>query len=390
MSAGRDESSDLRAVRLLAEEAAREPAPDLDWARVEQRLSRAIDERAESPRRTFVGWTVAAAGLAAAAAVALALHGRAAPNAAPSAPTVARVLTPAAAGLPDDRPIVLNGDALAAGDAVEAAAAPLTVDNAARASWTLAPGSRAEVAAIAKGPEGAITLRLVRGSVHAEVVHRDRPETFAVEIDRTRVAVHGTSFTVTRSGDRALVEVAHGAVAVGAAGHPGATQGYLLTDGQRGSFSLDGGRDVVWLSPHVEAPPAAPLLVAGAGQSDEATTPAAQPSPVATPIATAQAPGKPAAPLPATLTEPDYRPGLGMILGEVARCYERQTASSGVHFSVATSITLSIRPDGSVSGLFDPPLSPTLMGCATDAVARVRFPRALGPTHVRAPVRLGN
>ena len=48
---------------------------------------------------------------------------------------------------------------------------------------------------------------------------------FAVEVGRTRVAVHGTSFTVSREGDRVTVEVAHGSVAVGPDWSPGLDAG---------------------------------------------------------------------------------------------------------------------------------------------------------------------
>ena len=67
-------------------------------------------------------------------------------------------------------------------------------------------------------------------------------EAFAVEVGGTRVAVHGTAFSVKREGDRVLVDVVHGTVAVGPVGHVGATTGHLLVGPSRASFSLDGGR----------------------------------------------------------------------------------------------------------------------------------------------------
>jgi hypothetical protein len=39
-------------------------------------------------------------------------------------------------------------------------------------------------------------------------------------------------------------------------------------------------------------------------------------------------------------------------------------------------------------GLFNPPLSPTLMNCARDAITTARFPRGESTREVRLPVNL--
>ena len=56
------------------------------------------------------------------------------------------------------------------------------------------------------------------------------------------MAVHGTAFSVTIDGDHLVVDVEHGAVAVGPVGYVGATTGHLLVGPSRASFALDGGR----------------------------------------------------------------------------------------------------------------------------------------------------
>jgi hypothetical protein len=54
-----------------------------------------------------------------------------------------------------------------------------------------------------------------------------------------------------------------------------------------------------------------------------------------------------------------------------------------------SSLSLSILPNGSVrEGLFTPPLSPTLMNCARDAITSARFPAGDSVREVHVPVHL--
>ena len=77
------------------------------------------------------------------------------------------------------------------------------------------------------------------------------------------------------------------------------------------------------------------------------------------------------------------------ILAGVEACYERQVSSSGITFTVESSLSLTILPTGVVrEGLFNPPLSPTLLNCARDAVVSARFPRANTVRRIDVPVRL--
>src|SRR4029079_6822731 len=131
-------------------------------------------------------------------------------------------------------------------EAAESGAEPLSYHRAGVVSFTLAPRSRVEMAS---SDPGSMTVTLIHGSIHADVIPHPNGEAFAVEIDRTRVAAHGTSFTVTRHENHAMVDIEHGAVAVGPVGHPGSTQGWLLVGPDRAMFSLDGAREATWLGP---------------------------------------------------------------------------------------------------------------------------------------------
>ena len=104
--------------------------------------------------------------------------------------------------------------------------------------WTLAPASR-----ITGAIRGRFARRRARrsrssgASIHAEVVPRAASEglveAFAVEVERTRVAVHGTAFSVSRteSGHRRRRRARHGRRRP--RGHVGATTGHLLVGPSR-------------------------------------------------------------------------------------------------------------------------------------------------------------
>jgi hypothetical protein len=83
------------------------------------------------------------------------------------------------------------------------------------------------------------------------------------------------------------------------------------------------------------------------------------------------------------------RPAMAAILARINACYERQVASFGVRFSIKSSLTLTVLPNGTVrEGLFDPPLSPTLMACAREAIVEARFPQDSATVVLRVPVVL--
>jgi hypothetical protein len=234
-----------------------------------------------------------------------------------------------------------------------------------------------------------LTIALLEGSVHAEVVPHPDGEVFAVEVGQTRVAAHGTSFTVTREGDRVVVDVVHGSVAVGPTGHPGSTHRWLLVGPDKASFSLDGATEATWFGepPAAEANPGDAVPdVAGADTGEPRADLGAEASPSPPPRGSRRDAGVRvhARALNKVAADP-----VAAILARLGACYERQVSSFGVRFSIRSSLTLTVLPNGTVrEGLFDPPLSPTLMTCARDVIAASRFPQESATTIVRVPVEL--
>jgi hypothetical protein len=343
--------SEIEALREVIREAAQEPAPELDWERVEARLFERL-ERPEAPARGLRAWRYALA-IAAAAAVALVGFGllRSSPEqVADQARSVEQLAAPKLIG-PEVSGKV-DGTRLAVGDRVVSGAREIVVEHAERASWTLLPGSAAALRDVGER----LTIQLESGAVLSSVVPNARAESFAIVTGDVRVAVHGTRFRVERRDHRALVTVEEGVVAVGPA-TTGATEGFVLHAGDQGSFTLDGKTGTVQRAATAELEPAV-------------TPPArvVQRPPSAPPAA-------PIASLPETPTTAELERGLDGVAAAVTRCFLDHTKSGEVRVTARTELSATVRPDGSISELaFDPPLAPAVQACAVGAGRAGKFP----------------
>ncbi len=407
-----DNDPGARALEVMRGALASEAPPDLPWDAMEQKLHARIDADAQTrAARSFPrfgrGARVGLALSAAAAAVILASFGARPTNDAPAGVAIRWRAPETIAFLPgseSERDLSF----LRPGDGVEAGEAPITLVLRGTVRVTLAPGARATLVAAPSQADQALVLGLASGSLRADVTPR-RPsdglvETFAVDVGRTRVAAHGTAFTVVRGSDDVLVDLEHGAVAVGPAGRSGVTTGRLLVGRARASFSLDGGH-VAHMLPTGDPPPApAPSQRATAEPTPPAkpavppptTTvaerpappppdrPDAPPAPPAVALPTASPPEPPAAPPPApVLTRASVHAGL-------SGCFDAHYSGRdpSVRLSVAGTIIASLDADGAVSSVrFDPPLEPPFMRCVFDALRPGRFVGTSGPVSV--PFQLG-
>jgi hypothetical protein len=389
-----------------------EQPPEPRWDTIERELFARIERaapvrRAAPPQRSPLGRALGFAAAAAAIAFAVLAAGR-------SAPPVTATSTPPRARDLAEVPVAAGGDrasgdldfrALRPGDSVEAADHAVSFVDVGSVRWTLLPDSRAVVRAVGAAGVGHV-ISLERGSVRADVVTRAPEEglveAFAVEVDGTRVAVHGTLFTVTRLEGRVEVDVEHGTVAVGPAAYRGATTAHLLVGPSRGTFSLDGGREARLLdrpapqegaaavaSPEPAPAPAPPQPAVGArppggaalapavvARAEEPAAPAvAEPTALLSPLTTEPPPA--AAPPSPEAQEASGPPALtpASVQSLLSSCFARESASgrSSVRRSIVSTLHVSVRPDGSVAALrFNPPLRPALQACA-EGLYRGRF-----------------
>jgi hypothetical protein len=353
----------VKALRILIDEARHEPVRELRWERMDPTV-RGLP--ALEPARPRARWPIAALALAAGFALVLAARHDDPKLSAPVA-TSALDLTqlPRAPGEQD----ALDLTALHKGDVVETGSDTLTFAWAGSVRWTLAPSSRARIRAAGQHGVGQV-VALEAGSLHASVTPRPASENlveaFAVEVVGTRVAVHGTSFRVTRRDDDVLVSVEQGAVAVGPVGHVGATTGHLLVAPRSAAFSLDGGRTARFVDTDETALPSA-----------SATSPEPRPTEPAptierTPRKTEPVLGHPTptgAPREQveTAKPPASRLTVDAVQAILARCFDEAYArrETQVKLTVTTSLHLELRADGTIAAArFDPPLEPALQACS--------------------------
>ena len=362
-----------QALDRLILELREQPAPELDWQRVEARLLREPPPEPLSAPRSFLSrLRLPAAGLVAVAAVASLVVTRSKPAPVPEKPTAKLSTLP------------LNGDQLALGTRVTAGNQPLSIEHVGRARWTLEPHATALV--INAGEF--LTVKLESGALSAAVVPNPKPETFAVEVEGTRVAVHGTEFRVERAGERVQVEVSEGTVAIEASGSHSAPA-FLLRRNSRGNFAFDGHTGSVegnasavvadsGSRSHRTVTKVAKITAATHGHLAAPAAPSAKPDVSTAPVAEPQS-------LPIQPSISDIESGVTSALELMNRCFHDQTRSTGNHVSASTGLTLSVAGDGTIQSVtFAPPLAPAVEDCAVSGLRQLTFTRsAEGVTFTR-------
>jgi ferric-dicitrate binding protein FerR (iron transport regulator) len=323
-----------RALDQLLTEVRSSAPPELDWAALEARLpSGPVPHARERSLRPALFL----------AAAALAVVGLAFAWSRDAEPPEAVAMEQRA-----DLPIgPVNGDQLAPGTAVSTAADGRIVEHARRASWALAPHSRATV--VTSGD--VVLVRLDSGRLTASVVPSTRAETFVVEAADVRVAVHGTVFSVTLEESGVGVAVEEGKVLVGPRATPGV--GNLLASPGAERFTLAGALVPVDRPERVNRP------------APRAAHPITELSPSAVPSAA----GAPPAPTPETIAE-----ATGRVVALASTCFsERTSASDGVRVTAHTVLSFAAAPDGSVASIrFEPPLAPNVQECIEGGSAQLR------------------
>jgi len=362
------------ALHRVLRDVREEPVIEPDWSELEARLMSAPRPRARAAASGFFGRFAlpSAALLVGAGAALFALF----PRHAPVAPITKAIATVAVGPL--------DGDHLNVGAHVSAGKQSVSVEHKGRARWTLDPGASASISDVGEF----LTVHLESGAISASVVPNPKSETFAIEVEGTRVAVHGTAFRVEKTGDHVLVEVTEGTVAV----EPASTHtdpSFLLRRGSRGSFGFDGRSGTVEGNASVvdrQKSPQSHRQIAAAPAHPEAKLP----SPPATPSAIVDANPSPsaAAPAPALPVQPsiaDIEAGVSAAVEVVNGCFRKAASASDIRVTASTGVSLTVAGDGSVQSVtFGPPLAPSVEDCAVAGLRHITFaPSVEGATFTR-------
>ncbi len=396
----------LRATQEAREHLGSLEVRRVDWDSMDARLFARLEQeqrlasvRAIGPLRGPL-WAAGAAALAAAACFALFVGktrssstldspAAAAAVAAPSAGHVVGLLGPGVLLL-DGKPAPV-GASLALGDEIETRGVSATIDRPGKLTLVLEAGSRARVT----HTQGALVLALESGAVEAQVVPVASGEAFAVDIEGTRTAVHGTHLRVARiagagstDAERVEIDLNEGVVVVGPAPREGSTLGTLLTapahadfDPAEPSSSLAVGHDPA----AVRAPVAIAAASPSAGNAASLLVPApshpveARPSPTGVTAGSVLPPARlppsasSAVPTPA---EPAADPDAATTLAAAVRaCLASRPSSENVTVEVHTTLHVELDDAGNArSARFEPPVAPDVNTCAAAVIYRTRWP----------------
>jgi hypothetical protein len=288
----------------------------------------------------------------------------------------------------------VDGQPLELGAQVVATDRPRHVEHRGRASWELAPGSRARVASNAGN---VLRISLEQGSLDAQVQPSAVPESFIVMAAGSEVAVHGTRFRVTLlEGEHVRVAVSQGVVQVRPVSAGAArTSGTSLAAGAQADFwagmpeptapgaltppALLAPEHVL---PQPSAPPAHVAPLRGDTPHPEAV-PAPLPKPASPPARAERHPAPAARPLaPSAKRSPaaagaspaSVEAALQTVIERVQECFRHELqGSSEVGIEVSTTLALGVEPDGTLlSADFDPPLAPAVERCVAAQLAQLR------------------
>jgi hypothetical protein len=370
----------------------------VDWAAVDESLFARIDAEQREERGRFAGrrrpWPgVVAAAVAAAAVFALAMHDGGTERAEQGRDSLAAAGdegTDVGGRIVDvegdsrvlvDGHVALRGATIRLGDVVEVEGVGALVERPGKLTMRIEGGSRAAVT----HTDGALVLALSRGAVEAQVVPIPRGEAFAVDVDGSRVAVHGTHLRVARSGDYVTVDLNEGVVAVGNAPRVGSVVGSLVTAPAHAEFAalnLSGSLSVSHDAAGVRAPialgpaPSPSPVVEPPRALVEAPAPPSTPSPVAVRPATPTSRGE-ARPASSTapVAEPASSPAPEQALEAAVRaCMDQRPHAENITVLVSTTLHLDLGDDGAVrAARFDPPVAPDVNACAAPVIYRTRF-----------------
>jgi hypothetical protein len=339
----------LDRLRTCAQNA---PLPNLDVAGIEKRvLAEATRSDVSSafiavPQRRWPTW--AAIGIAATISLFVATQRF-------------RTKTDTTAQLPargqlEQRPGV-DGNALALQQQIVATDYDVTVKHAKLATWRLMAQGRARI--IENGTER-VTIALETGLIEADVIAQPKPESFAIEVANTRIAVHGTIFSVERHGDLAEVVVREGKVMVSHNDPSGTVQRTLLTAPSRAQLDVG------------TSPESGPTVAAGR----TALNPQSHSANAGHPLTDGRSPdasGKNVSPVDNPSAEELDRTWSN-VANVVSLCFAEHTAGSpSVRVSFKTQLSVNVGPSGNIAQVdFNPPVPDPVRDCTLARVTGIK------------------
>jgi hypothetical protein len=285
---------------------------------------------------------------------------------------------------------VLRGAVLRLGDVVEPRGASVTVERPGKLAMILERGSRVRVTQVV----GMLVVALEQGALEARVVPVASGQAFAVDIQDSRVAVHGTHFRVARTGGRVAVDLSEGVVSIGRMLQVGSMHAPLVAAPAHAEFVATDVAGTLTVT-HEPSAVRAPAAI-GAATTAIATLPSQRARMETVPprlalleaganrLATAGQ-SAPAAPEPRSNADVEIE-----LANAVRACMVERPHAENVTVIVSTTLLLDLNADGTVRGArFDPPVALDVNECATKSIYRTHFVRG-GTATATIPIDFTN
>jgi hypothetical protein len=375
-------------VREAREHLGSREVSELDWASVDRALASRLEgeRQAYRSRRPAAGWRRALlpGGLALSAAAVALFVVRMRPEPAPAGSPVGDAETPGDGVSIDPggqalvQGVASSGDhALHVGDVIEAGLAPVSLHRPGKVAMTLEASSRARVSKMGE----TLVLELQRGAIEAQVTPVPHGEAFAVDVEGSRVAVHGTHLRVRRDDWRVVVDVNEGVIAVGEAPRVGPVLGAVVVASAHAEFMAFDPLGTLKVSREPSAlrwpaPPRAPVPAeTDATPEGHPGVEASSPHPPSAPTGEPRNEAHASAPPPATSGSAAAREAeVAALRALVRQCMAERPRAENVTILVNTTLSLTLGDDGWVqSARFDPPVAPDVNACAAQSIYRTHF-----------------
>ncbi|HEY8078501.1 MAG TPA: hypothetical protein VIF62_30435 [Labilithrix sp.] len=394
---------DTQALDQIVREAKDDFAPpELDWSAMEARLvSRVTNEAPAVLQEVRASSTfgsramrVGAGFLAAAAAIALVVHhDGGGPIEGETASITAEPFAGSVRWTEGNGEVRVGGltaqpgQALRAGDTLEADGARVVLERPRKVAWLLEKDDGPGVArARVKSASESLVLALDEGAIEAQVVPVPSGEAFAVDVAAdgkiVRVAVHGTHLRVQRAGSRITVDLNEGVVSIGVPPRTGVTYGTLVTAPAHVELDVTDLENTLRVD-HNPSAVRAPIpvasheaMIAAAAKDPPKSANVPPPSPAAVnpaahPTVAIAEPAGPVAP-PAAASK--QSPPREAIIEAVRGCALLKSSPGAVRVTLTTKVKLSVAGDGTVKGLvFDPPLQGDIQFCSAQTIYQTKM-----------------
>jgi FecR-like protein len=260
------------------------------------------------------------------------------------------------------------------GSVVEARGGTVTVQRLGKVTLRLEDASRIRITQLGE----TFAISLDRGAIDAQIVPVATGVAFAVDVDRARVAVHGTRFRLRRDDPREALDLTEGVVSI--EDLASAASAFVTAPAHADFVSSDAVRSLV-VTRRVGVERDALRSEAESGAQGATSSSMSKidrgASDVLAGIGAVRHEPRPTTSSTAEADRPAAAGAASVLAAAVRECLANRPRAENVTVVVHSTLYLEATEDGVIqSARFDPPVAPDVNACAAPAIYKTRLPRA--------------